>query len=153
MFREKVQRKKISAYNKAIQRAAGLVEEKYGIYFGSKTHHNIDAYLKSDYRHVCEVFKTEIEASQTNHVRSSNDVQRNIFTYVPLAEKRAHLQYVTRRTSFRLHIEKAYLYDKLDRYNPLLFCLNDSEYAQDSDRMRAKAYLDKRFPEKSRFEK
>lgn len=153
MFREKVQRKKISAYNKAIQRAAGLVEEKYGIYFGSKTHHNIDSYLKSDYRHVCEVFKTEIEASQTNHVRSSNDVQRNIFTYVPLAEKRAHLQYVTRHTSFRLHIEKAYLYSKLDRYNPLLFCLNDSEYAQDSDRMRAKAYLDKRFPEKSRFEK
>ena len=153
LFREKILRKNISAYNRAIQRAAELVEEKYGIYFGDKTHHNIDSYLKSNCEHVCEVFKEEMKASQTNHVRSAGDVQRNVFSYVPLAEKRAHLQYVTRKTSFRLHIEKEYLYEKLDRYNPLLFCMNDSEYARDCDRVRAKEYLDKRFPDKSRFEK
>lgn len=153
LFREKVLGKTLSAYNKVIHRTALLVEQKYGIYFGGKTHHNIDAYLKSDCLHVGEVFKEEIEASMTNHVRSANDVQRNVYSYVPLAEGRAHLQYVTRRTSFRLHIDNEKHYAKLDRYNPLLFCMNDSEYADDDDRRRAKAYLDKRFPEKSRFEK
>lgn len=153
LFREKVLRKKISAYNRAIHRAAMLVEQKYGIYFGGKTHHNIDSYLRSDCRHVNKVFAEEIEASMTNHVRSADDVQRNVYSYVPLAEGRAHLQYVTRRTSFRLHIDNRKHYPKLERYDPLLFCMNDSEYATDDDRRRAKEYLEKRFPDKSRFEK
>ena len=35
----------------------------------------------------------------------------------------------------------------------MLFCMNDSEYATDEDRMMEKAYLEKRFPDKSEFEK
>jgi hypothetical protein len=31
--------------------------------------------------------------------------------------------------------------------------MNDSEYAQDSDRIEAKVFLERRFPEKSSFEK
>lgn len=153
MFREKVRRKKIRAHNQMIQRAATLVEKRYGIYYGCKKHHNIDSYLKSSYRHTGEVFKAEIEATLTNHIRSANDVDNTIYSYAMLAEKQAHLQYVTSRISFHLEIDKAHLYDKLDRYNPLLFCLNDSERAQDSDRQRVKEYLEKRFPNKSRFEK
>ena len=100
-----------------------------------------------------EVFKKEIEATFSNHVRNSKDVQRNIYSYVPLAEKRAHLHYVSQKTSFRLHIHKESHYSKLDRYNPLLFCMNDSEYAKDCDRKRAATYLENRFPNKSEFEK
>lgn len=153
MFREKVLKKTMSAHNSMIHRAASLVEQKYGIYYGCKKHHNIDSYLKSSYRHTGEVFKAEIEASLTNHIRSANDVDNTVYSYAMLAEKQAHLRYVTGRTSFHLEIDKPYLYDKLDRYNPLLFCLNDSEHAQDDDRRRVKEYLEKRFPNKSRFEK
>lgn len=152
-FKEKVQGKALSNYVQAIRNSAELVEKRYGIYYGGKTHHNIDAYLKSDYRHVGNVFKNEIGAMLTHHVRSADDVQRNIYSYVALAEKRAHLHYVTRRTSFRLHIQNESHYAKLERYNPILFCMNDSQYARDEDREREKAYLDKRFPEKSQFEK
>ena len=152
-FKEKVQGKALSNYVQAIRNSAELVEKRYGIYYGGKTHHNIDAYLKSDYRHVGEVFKNEIGAMLTHHVRSADDVQRNIYSYVALAEKRAHLHYVTRRTSFRLHIQNESHYAKLERYNPILFCMNDSQYARDEDREREKAYLDKRFLEKSQFEK
>lgn len=152
-FKEKVQGKQLSNYVQAIRNSAALVERKYGIYYGGKTHHNIDAYLKSDCKHVGEVFKSEIEDTLSNHVRSANDVQRNIYSYVPLAEKRAHLSYVTQKTSFRLHIDNPGHYGKLERYKPMLFCMNDSEYATDSDRKRATAYLEKRFPEKSCFEK
>lgn len=41
----------------------------------------------------------------------------------------------------------------LDKYCPMFFCMNDSEYATDNDRMMEKAYLEKRFPNKSDFEK
>ena len=152
-FKEKVQGKALSNYVQAIRNSAELVEKRYGIYYGGKTHHNIDAYLKSDYRHVGDVFRNEIGAMLTHHVRNADDVQRNIYSYVALAEKRAHLHYVTRKTSFRLHIQNESHYGKLEKYNPILFCMNDSQYAKDEDRERAKAYLDRRFPEKSQFEK
>lgn len=151
-FRRKILKRALSNYNQTIWNAAMLVEKKYGIYFSGKTHHNIDAYLKSNCQHVGEVFRAEIEATLTNHVRSSNDIQRNIYSYVPLAEKRAHLLYVSQKSSFRLHIQNESHYGKLERYNPLLFCMNDSQYAKDSDRKRSAAFLNRRFPEKSQFE-
>ena len=152
-LKEKLLGKPISNYNKAIQRAAELVESRFGIYFGSKTHHNIDAYCKSTYRHIREdLFKKEIEPTMVNHVRSENDVQRNIYTYVAIAEKKAHRSYVSRKTSFRLHIDNPKHFGKLDRVNPMLFCMNDSQYATPADRERVKKYLHRRFPHPSEFE-
>lgn len=153
LFKEKVLGKPLSNYIRTIQYSAELVEKKYGIYYSGKTHHNIDSYLKSDYQHVGEIFRQEIEATLKNHVRNANDVQRNIYSYASLAEKRGHLRYVTQRTSLRLHIHNDKHYDKLERYNPLLFCMNDSEYAEDSDRRKAAAFLERRFPKKSQFER
>ena len=152
-FKEKVQRRALSNYVQTIRRSAEMVEKKYGIYYGGKTHHNIDAYLKSDYQHAAQVFDSEIKATFANHVRSASDVQRNIYSYVALAEKRAHLHYVTQRTSFRFHIHRENHYKKLERYNPMLFCMNDSEFATDEDRKRMADFLSLRFPDKSQFEK
>lgn len=152
-FKEKVQRRALSNYVQTIRRSAEMVEKKYGIYYGGKTHHNIDAYLKSDYQHAAQVFDSEIKVTFANHVRSASDVQRNIYSYVALAEKRAHLHYVTQRTSFRFHIHRENHYKKLERYNPMLFCMNDSEFATDEDRKRMADFLSLRFPDKSQFEK
>lgn len=152
-FKEKILGRKLSNYVITIRNSAEIVEKKYGKYFGGKTHHNIDAYLRSDYEHAGNVFKKEIEATYSNHVRSANDIQRNMYSYVALAEKRAHLNYVTQKTSFRLHIDNDGNYSKLEKYNPLFFCMNDSEYANDNDRKRAVSFLEKRFPNKSQFEK
>ena len=152
-FKEKILRKPLSSYNMAIRNSARLVKQKYGIYFGEKSHHNIDAYLKSDYRHVADVFNKEIEQTMTNHLRSSLDLQRNLYYYVALAEKRAHRQYVNRKTSFMLRIHKEKRYRDLEKLKPLFFCMNDSQYATDADRKRVTEYLQKRFPEKSSFER
>jgi hypothetical protein len=51
----------------------------------------------------------------------------------------------------RIHKNKDY--EKLQKDNPIFFCMNDSEYAQDIDRANSKNYLEKRFPKKSAFEK
>lgn len=152
-FRMKVLGKSISNYNQIIQNAAKLIEKKYGIYYGGKSHHNIDAYSKSGYQKIEENFYNKIKVTYPNHVRCQNDIHRSLVTYGLLAEKRAHLEYVTQKTSFRFHIHKEKHYAKIARYNPTLFCMNDSEYATDNDRMKAKIYLEKRFPEKSQFEK
>ena len=76
-----------------------------------------------------------------------------IYSYTPLAEKRGHLEYVTQRTSFRFLIYKRSHYNKLRRFSPTFFCMNDSEYATDSDRQRVTEFLGERFPQKSKFEK
>ena len=153
-WREKVCKKPLHNYSLTISTAAKMVEKKYGIYYNGMPHHNIDAYLKSDCERVSEqIFASEFKAIQTNHIRSSNDIQRIIYSYVLLAEKHGHLRYVTKTDSLHVQIHKENHYKKLAKYNPMLFCLNDLQYAQDSDRMRAKDFLNSRFPEKSSFEK
>lgn len=153
LFRKKFLGVPLKNYVQIVRNAAKLVEKKYGVYYSCKTHHNIDAYLKSDYQRVEQMFKKEIEPTLTNHMRSDNDIQRNLITYVAMVEKRGHPVFVNRKTSFRFHIQNMKHYKMLEEYNPMLFCMNDSEYATDDDRRRVTEYLSNRFPEKSQFEK
>lgn len=152
-FREKVLGKKLSNYNRIVHNGALLVEKKYGRYYGGKAHHNIDAYLKSDCFKTEEMFKKDFQLTFSNHVRSENDIQRSIYHYVALAKHRGHLRYVSQKESLRIHIHNRKHYGKLQKYNPTFFCMNDSEYANDSDREYSARFLAERFPEKSAFEK
>ena len=152
-FSEKILKRTLSNYNQTIRNAAELVERKYGIYCNIKPHHNIDAYLKSDCLCVRDIFKDELEATFSNRVRSSNDIQRSLYSYVAFAEKRGHFKHSTNKDAFHFHIHKDHHYQKFEKYNPMLFCMNDSEYATDSHRMKANTFLQKLFPEKSQFEK
>lgn len=152
-FRKKVLGIPLGNYIQIVRNSAELVKKRYGIYYHGRAHHNIDAYLKSDYLHTGEIFGQEIKGMLYNHVRSVNDIHRSIYAYTALSEHRGHLCYVNQRTSFRFLIYNGSHYGKLRRYDPVFFCMNDSEYATDSDRQRMTAFLAKRFPEKSRFEK
>ena len=100
-----------------------------------------------------QIFKNDIDSMKINHFRSVNDTHRAIYSYVALAEKRGHLQYVSRKESLHVHIQKDKHYEKLKKFNPTFFCMNDTEYAHDKDRMKLKMWLSTRFPEKSEFEK
>lgn len=152
MLKEKVLHKPISNYNRTIHQTTELVEKRFGHYFSGKAHHNMDSYLKSGCRLVRDLFKEEIEATFPNHVRKPNDIQRSIYHSVALAEHQGHLRYVTQRESLRIHIQNKRHYEKLRKYNPIFFCMNDSEYAHDDDREYAKSFLAQRFPDKSMFE-
>lgn len=152
-FRKKVLGIPLGNYIQIVRNSAELVKKRYGIYYNGRAHHNIDSYLKSDYLRTGKIFGQEIQAMLHNRVRSAKDVHRSIYAYTALAEKRGHLVYVTQRTSFRFLIYNKSHYGKLRRYDPVFFCMNDSEHASDSDRQRMKAFLAKRFPEKSQFEK
>ena len=153
MIKDKVLHKPLSNYNVTIHRTAELVESRFGHYFSGKAHHNIDSYLKSDCRHTRDYFKDEIGSTLQNHVRKPNDIQRSIYHSVALAEHRGHLRYVSQRESLRIHIQNRKHYGKLKKYNPIFFCMNDSEYAHEADREYARAFLEERFPAKSVYEK
>ncbi|MBD5257039.1 MAG: glycosyltransferase [Bacteroides sp.] len=145
--------KSLSNFNKKVQNAALMVEKRFGKYYSAKTHHNIDAYLKSECLKTAEIFKNELEATYSHHERNDSDIQRSIYIYTAMAEGRCHPRYVSQKESLRIHIQNPKHYPKLAAYNPLLFCMNDSEYAHDEDRHRAAKFLQERFPEKSQFEK
>lgn len=152
-FKKKLFGVPIKYYIQTIMNSAELVNNKFGVYYKGKPHHNIDAYLKSDCQHTEDLFKDEIEKVLSNHIRKDNDIQRILYSYVAMAEKRCHQIFVTQKTSFRFHIQNHKHYKKLGKYNPVFFCMNDSEYANDDDRIKVKDFLSKRFPEKSQFEK
>ncbi len=140
-------------YRKTIERSALLVENKFGIYFAGTPHHNIDAYRKSDYQKVVEEdFPNQIYSTITNHIRSENDIQRIIYLYYALAVKRGVMRYVKRKESCRIRLQKPDFMHFIIRYNPTLFCLNDTHRATGEDRKRVKPFLDALFPDKSLFE-
>jgi len=152
-WRVHIRKKPLLQYGQAISNASELVKKKYGIYFNSKPHHNIDAYLKSNCQRVAEdIFKEELEAVLSHRIRSYDDIQRVILSYVPLAEKRGHLRYVTRKESFHAQISRESHYEKITKH-PIFFCLNDTELSTDDDREKLKTWLKGYFPKKSEFEK
>lgn len=153
-WREKICKKPLKHYSATIARSSRIVEEKYGIYYTGIPHHNVDAYLKADCQRVAEtVMQKEFRSNYDNRIRKENDILRIVFSYIALAEKRGRLRYVTEKESMHLMIHKERHYARLAKHQPMFFCMNDSEYATDSDRVMAKRYLEARFPRKSLFEK
>ena len=153
-LREQIFKNPHKLYSKALFNAAELVKQKFGFFYNGLPHHNIDSYLKSDCIRVGEqIFKNEIDHTKMNHIRNANDIQRIVYSYVALAEKRGHLRYVSNDESLHIHIQKDRHFEKLKKFNPTFFCINDTEYADDNDRMKLKVWLSTRFPEKSEFEK
>ena len=154
LFLKKNLRKRgLNLYNKALDNSAKLVKRDWGKYITGLPHHNIDAMRKSVNAHVHDLFGKEIGMMWGNRFRRDNDIQKVIYSYVPIAEKNCVVEYVRKKTSYRIHIQRHYHYERIFKYNPKFFCVNDSEHATDEDRKIAKEFLENRFPEKSSFEK
>ncbi len=145
---------RINSYRLSIENAYKLISKKYNKHFTSSSHHNIDAYLKSDYKKTAtETFKKELESVCLNRFRSKSDIQRILFNYDALSRKRGHLKYVNRKESYRIRVHRREFNKYLTRYNPKLFCLNDTDHASDEDRKHIVPFLESLFPKKSEFEK
>lgn len=152
-WRERIRQKPLKNYSASIKRASAMIEKLYGIYYTGMPHHNIDAYRKSFCQYVAEnVLKKEFRSNWQNHLRSDNDVQRIVYSYIALAEKKAKLRYVSETESMIVRVHKEKDYDKLEKKKPLFFCMNDSEYVKDYQRVTLRKMLDKLFPNKSSFE-
>ncbi len=142
----------IGTYHLGILNALNLIKEKYGVYYKLRPHHNIDVYLKSDYEKAAKMFSKQIKGTLLNRFRKNNDIHRILFDCYALANKRAHLEYVTHKESGLIPLHSSN-YQKRISNNPKLFCLNDNELATDEDRKKVVPFLENLFPNKSQFEK
>jgi len=145
--------KKPGQYRRAIMDSAILVKKKFGKYYSGLPHHNMDAYIKSDYQKAMEeVFRKQVENCLSHHVRSVGDLFRSAVSYYVLAIERGHLKIVTNRETMRIPVHKPDFMKLLHRFQPKLFCLNDCQRTKDADRERIRPFLEKLFSEKSTFE-
>lgn len=153
-WKKHIRKKTLNNYRTKIELASQFVYRKYGKYYTGIPHHNIDAYLKSDYTRVAEeVMHEEFQSSMRHKVRNDNDIQRVAFSYIALAENHGQRRYVTKKESMYIGINRKNFYREFDKYQPLFFCMNDSELADDDNRETVKAFLERRFPDKSVYEK
>ena len=116
-------------------------------------HHNIDAYLKSDFEKTMKVFAKEVKKTSLHRIREKDDFYRISVSYYCLGTNRAHLLYVKNQNSLVINVEEKDYEQKLSDYQPDLFCINDNPKATNEDRIRMKQFLENYFPKKSEFEK
>ena len=128
-------------------------------------HHNIDAYVKTDYVNTFLKYKEELDR-HVSRFRSTEDIQRVLFGLEMLLNERGELHVLEqyhrkRRLPFMLKrsLLESY-YSEAGRkqvlilwcLRPMLFCINNSGAKESGNKMERK-YLEHRFPKKSSFEK
>lgn len=129
------------------------------------THHNIDAFTKSDYRECFYQFQKDLNMN-LNRFRSKNDIQRILFSMNPIFQKKAIPRILHKYSKIRkylfwikpLNLESYCIEDKfkslfaLKFIHPKLFCINNSDKINLKNKKYEKIFLEHRFPHKSSFE-
>lgn len=171
-FRKKRRNKYGTIYEHALQNAEDLIYRKFKLMLNYEPHHNVDAYLKSEVINCYETFKSEIDSSINSHFRNSDNVERAIYQKYFIAVKKGEYKRVSRIDSklnpicgFINLIKKKYKKDSclvfpqgrnieetLKKFDPYLFCINDSEETTNEDREYLKEFLRAYYSEKSRYE-
>ncbi len=152
-FIKKALKIEINDYRLSIENASKQVQKKYGKYFTATSHHNIDAYLKSDYQLTIDTFYESLSKIFSHRFRNKADIQRILLHYDALARGRGHLKYVTRKESCRIRVQANDYNKYIKRYNPKLFCLNDTDHATLENRKKIIPFLEGLYPNKSSFER
>ncbi len=165
--------KKQSLYMGKVRRAQSLVAEKFGYMCPNPPHHNMDAYLRSDVEACLEAFALQAEATRSHRFRAEGEFHRSAWLYYALSQGRAEKRIVTHygaATSFgeklgcwlrgryccesrEFGLHRSGLARRLRRYNPALFCLNDTERTTDAQRNEMVGLLEELYGQKSSFEK
>ena len=142
-----------SAYKKTHIRASDEVYKRFKKRYWGFSHHNIDAYCKSDYKMAIEnIFSDIIAKTMLNHIRSKTGLQRIAILYYALAVKHGHICYTGQKQSLAVQLYKMQkLYNNLTS-DTMFFCLNDDQNSSAADRIAARLFLENRFPHKSEFE-
>lgn len=171
-FNRKYARDKGGNYYKVVYRMQNLVKERWGKLICHEPHHNIDAYRKSDFEKAIAAMPEEWAATAHSRFRTNDDMQRCFVGYYAIAAEGAKLRKVSRYNRInkpftfikalitgkgaadsrwiKLHLKD--YYKEFDKYNPLMFCLNDNSTTTDEQRGRMLEFLESKFPNKSSFE-
>lgn len=151
-------------YGSSIRRAYNLVKDRYNLPMDAHyPHHNIDAYRKSIFYSCEEEYKKDFDKTLNNRFREFDDIQRSIVSFYAVATgagvpKFVHCSWIDKHI-FRKKYDSMYSsvsskkLDKILNCEAKLMCLNDYRKTTNSDRSKLKEVLEKKFPNKSEFEK
>lgn len=169
----------VDRYSLLIQKCFELVGQKCRIGFEAKPYHNIDAYRKSVYREVYDIFSQETTRTRRNRFRCSDDIMRWCVSLYEVWHNKAPFIVIDNRElsgsvcfsgvkkwlnriRYRFFPRQAAYYSCLrkidvDRFfknpKPCVFCINDDMMTTDEHRERAYELLSRMFPDKCEFEK
>jgi hypothetical protein len=169
----------LGSYKEQLLYAQKLIYKKTGKRFPYEPHHNIDAYLKSDFIDCIHDFQDEFDQTKTHKFRHNDSIQRMLVSYYMLYKKHAFLEYTaigpfylpmfvnmtfwkclfqiichSKKSVSVLLINEGQDFEKIIKeISPTFVCINDSENTTGSDRNKLNQFLNDYFPEKSLFEK
>ena len=153
-------------YWQTLQAAYDTIKQRFGVaYDGYEPHHNMDAYTKNILSNSEKEFPDLFRHTIHQPFRNESCMQRLLFHLYALVKKRAAMKDI-RRTFFQrvlkklgmprmdsMHLGNNQPMELITLYNPALFCINDTELSTDEDRARTLRFLEKRFPQKSPYER
>lgn len=165
-----------SYYEKVLLNSQKLINEKYNFKTNLRPWHNMDSYSKSFNQECFNVFKDEFVFVSKNRFRKENDIQRSLFHYYYIEKGYCFFKKYNERNAFyklfnklKCFIFPSIFFDsffsdpqlffsrKYPRImfarKPKLICFNDSEDTTNENLEKYKQLMEKKFPEKSCFEK
>ena len=171
-FIGKINELKNSQYRNTLINSVRCLQNHNYKCLGLMPHHNIDAYKKSVILKAIKEFNSEVQETLNHKYRTDYDIEKNIFALYAIAIGqgiRKDVYLCRNKTPVPIKVVKKlfkgsyndsvfYQYntpnieEKLNRYSPRLFCINDNETTSDEDRKKIKSLLAKMFPDKSSYE-
>ncbi len=160
-------------YNRVLLHMQDIAYSKWNRKIYHAPHHNFDAYRVSDFKACVDLMPQEWRNTSYSRFRQDSDMQRCLVNYYVIATGKGVLRKVGRYNNIKgiYNTIKAFCSGRyaadsrcipvhnidfqkiLDKYNPLMFCMNDGEYTTDVARKRMVELLNTMFPNKSQYEK
>ncbi len=141
-----------------IKMAHERVAEKYPLNYVITPNHNIQPYRKSHYLEAIEEFKPDFVRTTHARFRGRDNINRIIVELLDNMKGRNTLIERTDKTQLPPECDSAFLlvsynFSDLEKDKPCLYCLNDFEGKSNFARKYTQELLERRFPDKSSFEK
>ena len=150
-------------YGHSVNKAYQMVKEKCGKSVPYFSHHNIDAYKKSDFLDCIKEFQSDFDETATHKFRTPEDVQRVIVSYLAIVRGKSVLREtqinpivkflgLKQPESEYFGLKKSNL-PKIKNSKAKLMCINDGRKTTDFDREMMVKILEEKFPTPSQFER
>lgn len=159
-------------YFHSLHNSYKLIENKYNFKIDCEPHHSIDAYRKSHFEQVNEIFRDEITKTTYSKFRDFSNISRVIYSSYSCAINEGILRKVRRVDRNLPFYKQVYLYltkqfkkdsacfgtestnieNEIKKYKPNVICINDDEGSTNDSRKAMKTFLETYFDQKSSFE-
>ena len=130
-----------------------------------KSHHNIDAYIKSSFLETLAKYKNNFEKNQ-QRFRNEKNIQRIIFNLDAAYSGKAELEIIPRIPSIVKHlwpivninfesycgVDNDKSFKEIKRFKPNLFCINSVKHPSESIKLKSQFFFEYMFPNASKFE-